>query len=257
LFFFFGKANQEQETAIANRQEQIDQLEGDIDALILECSNNNGDDDEARMLDAMAQLESLNEFQQPNRSPDFLGEWHVWWTNCPPPSNGQLGPFRGTSGQVIFPADDNGDDESTSTTTAPARSYQNLLKVPPNDWLTATLDGVWEEWDGTLLVDSRKKNSQTQDKEAAAADDDSLPSQSATTAIDWGATHWKVTFQQLTIGIFGFPLFRQAFPPETSRIWRTTYLDDQIRIVRAGRTGRVQDEVVFYTKRRPAPPSVQ
>lgn len=168
----------------------------------------------------LQKLEALNTFKEPNRSPSFLGEWHVWYTNCPPPSNGQLGPFQGTAGQVI-------QDEST-------RSYQNLLKVPPNDWLTATLDGIWEEWDGQLLSESGSA-------EGTAAKQ------------DWGANHWKVTFQRLRIALLGFTLLNKEFPPGTCRIWRTTYLDDNIRIVRAGKTGRVQDEVVFYTKRTPAP----
>jgi hypothetical protein len=70
---------------------------------------------------------------------------------------------------------------------------------------------------------------------------------------DWGACHWKVTFLQLQICLLGLPLFTKQFGPETSRVWRTTYLDDEIRIVRAGKTGRIEDEVVFYTRRTPAP----
>jgi len=35
----------------------------------------------------ITQLEAMeNQDAQPNRSPDFLGEWYVWWTDCPPPS---------------------------------------------------------------------------------------------------------------------------------------------------------------------------
>lgn len=167
--------------------------------------------------DLLCSLEALNAVKEPNRSPDFLGEWHVWYTNCPPPSNGQLGPFRGTAGQVI-------QDSST-------RSYQNLLAVPPNDWLTATLDGVWEDWNG-IFVDDGSSSSEN---------------------VDWGAAHWKVTFLNLKIALLGFPIFHKEFPPGTARVWRTTYLDDEIRIVRAGKTGRITDEVVFYTKRTPAP----
>jgi hypothetical protein len=160
---------------------------------------------------------------QPNRSPLFLGTWHVHWTDCPPPSNGQLGPFRGTSGQVI---DAQG-------------QYQNILQVPPNNWLSATLDGVWEDWDGTLLPMN------------STASDSTTP----ITSRDWGADHWKVTFVKLRIAFWDgkFTLLNQVFPPNTSRVWRTTYLDDAtgIRIVRAGRTGKVEDEYVFYTKRTP------
>jgi len=146
----------------------------------------------------------------------------VHGTNCPPPSNGQLGPFQGTAGQVI-------DGASTC-------SYKNLLAVPPNDWLTATLDGLWEDWDGVFLDDR-----------------DSSPQTEAAKTNDWGAAHWKVTFLRLKISLFGFTLLNKEFPPNTARVWRTTYLDDEIRVVRAGKTGRLEDEVVFYTKRTPAP----
>ena len=166
----------------------------------------------------LQRLEALSSYEEPNRSPNFLGEWNVWYTNCPPPSNGQLGPFQGTAGQII-------DDAKT-------KSYKNLLKVPPNDWLTATLDGIWEEWDGKLLVENSDVPSTTQ---------------------DWGANHWKVTFLRLEIKLLGFKLLDKEFPPETARVWRTTYLDDNVRIVRAGKTGRVEDEVVFYTKRETCP----
>jgi len=44
----------------------------------------NGVDPEHGLL----KLEELNLTSEPNRSPTFFGEWHVWYTNCPPPSNG-------------------------------------------------------------------------------------------------------------------------------------------------------------------------
>ena len=168
----------------------------------------------------LQRLERRNEMNAPNRSPQHNGLWHVWYTDCPPPSNGKLGPFSGSAQQFI-PMEGNG--------------YQNLLNV--NDWLTATLDGVWEEWDGQLLVE----DAIDEEKDAHRA------------SRDWGADHWKVTFITLQIAFFGFPLFTKTFPAGTSRIWRTTYLDDDIRIVRAGKTGRLEDEVVFYTKRTPPP----
>jgi hypothetical protein len=165
---------------------------------------------------------------QPNRAPGFLGTWHVWYTDCPPPSNGKLGPFQGTAGQAIEGSD--------------TRAYKNLLSVPPNDWLTAVLEGVWEDWDGALLDDAAAQG------ETKATNGETSPKN-----LDWGANHWKVTFLNLRISIFGFPLFTKEFPAGTARVWRTTYLDDDIRVVRAGKTGRVQDEVVFYTKRSPPP----
>ena len=174
----------------------------------------------------LSRLEELNQSSEPNREARFLGEWHVWYTNCPPPSNGQLGPFKGTASQNI-------DDATT-------RSYQNLLAVPPNSWLTATLDGVWEDWDGVLLPTS-------DGKEGADGENASIDAN-----FDWGAAHWKVTFLQLKIQLWNrYVLVDKKFPANTSRVWRTTYLDDEIRIVRAGKSGRKEDEVVFYTKRAP------
>lgn len=94
------------------------------------------------------------------------------------------------------------------------------------------LYGSWEEWDGVYL--------------------DGTPcTGSKDSATDWGADHWKVTFLRLQIAVLGFNIVNKEFPAETSRVWRTTYLDDETRIVRAGQTGRREDEVVFYTKRRP------
>ena len=158
----------------------------------------------------------------PNRENAFLGEWHVWWTDCPPPSNGQLGPFQGTAEQVV---------EGTLT-----HSYKNILKVWPGPWLGAELDGVWEEWDGALLGE-----------EVDAQDPKHAPAR----GVDYGANHWKVTFKRLSISLLNIRLFEKVFPPGTSRVWRTTYLDDDIRVVRAGPSGRPEDEYVFYTKRTP------
>jgi hypothetical protein len=173
---------------------------------------------------------------QPNRAPGFLGTWHVWYTDCPPPSNGKLGPFQGTAGQAI---------EGPET-----KAYKNLLSVPPNDWLTAVLEGVWEDWDGALLSTSTSKD---EDVAAQGGLSEAITEKISTENSDWGANHWKVTFLNLRISIFGFPVLTKKFPASTARVWRTTYLDDDIRVVRAGKTGKVQDEVVFYTKRNPPP----
>jgi hypothetical protein len=37
--------------------------------------------------ESIHRLECLNQFQEPNRSPDFLGEWHVWYTGTSRPSH--------------------------------------------------------------------------------------------------------------------------------------------------------------------------
>jgi hypothetical protein len=144
-------------------------------------------------------------------------------------------------------------------------SYQNLLKVPPNDWLMAVLDGVYQDWNGIPLQKTNDKLDGQSSKTATAASTTSTTSTSNgnSASTDWGANHWKVTFIKLTIYLLGFPVFSKDFDQETSRVWRTTYMDNNnndnnsdsssIRIVRASQTGLLQDEVIFYTKRRPSP----
>mmetsp|Transcript_18061 Transcript_18061/g.25459 ORF Transcript_18061/g.25459 Transcript_18061/m.25459 type:complete len:346 (-) Transcript_18061:922-1959(-) len=229
----------------------------------------------------LTNLESYNTLSEPTRSSYTGGSWTVGYTTAPPPSNGQLGPFRGIAQQVI-------DMEG--------RTYKNVLIVPPNDWLKASLDAVWEEWDGTYIEDDEesiskwtgnKKNNKNGQEES---DTSSLPKQvaidetiqqkqggessssaftsildgitgiftgggkqsptsSTPKVIDYGATCWRVTFEQLTISIFGTPIFTKKFDEGTQRIWRTTYLDENTRIVRAGRTGLPDDEIPFYMTR--------
>jgi hypothetical protein len=111
-------------------------------------------------------------------------------------------------------------------------TYRNLLSVPPNDWLTASLDATWAEWDGVYLDD----------------DDDDDATEVSNASQNAGGSCWKVTFQSLTIRLFGIPLFTKIFDG-VERVWRTTYVDDKTRIVRAGRTGREDDEMFFYMTR--------
>lgn len=166
---------------------------------------------------ALQQLEEQCTLKSPANSPLVDGSWIVDYTTAPPPSNGQLGPFSGIARQVV---------------SLDGGTYRNLLAVPPNDWLTALLDATWEEWDGTYLDD-----------------DESSPLQDTmNTAPNIGGSCWKVTFESLTIRLFHIPLFSQKFH-NVQRIWRTTYVDDDTRIVRAGRTGRQDDEMTFYMTR--------
>ena len=160
----------------------------------------------------LQQLEATCTLKAPANSPLVEGSWIVDYTTAPPPSNGQLGPFRGVARQVVSLKDG---------------TYRNLLSVPPNDWLTASLDATWEEWDGKYL-------------------DEESPTKDTTPHV--GGSCWKVTFDSLTIRLFGIPLFTNKFD-NVQRIWRTTYVDDQTRIVRAGKTGRQDDEMTFYMTR--------
>ena len=52
------------------------------------------------------------------------------------------------------------------------------------------------------------------------------------------ATMWKVRFEDVTVRLFDrFDAVKKTFDPNaTTRIWQTTYLDENCRIVRAGRT---------------------
>jgi hypothetical protein len=160
---------------------------------------------------AFQKLEENFTLDEPARSPLVEGSWIVDYTTAPPPSNGQLGPFKGIARQVVNLGDG---------------TYRNLLSVPPNDWLTASLDATWTEWDGVYLDDTKEVSSLQ----------------------DAGGSCWKVTFESLTIRLFGIPLFTKIFDG-VERVWRTTYVDDETRIVRAGRTGREDDEMFFYMTR--------
>ena len=150
----------------------------------------------------------------PARDPRMDGPWIVLYTDAPPPSNGQLLFWKGIAKQVI---------------NLEGGRYRNELYVDNDQdaWLTAILDARWEEWDGVYL-----------DKSG----DSSL-------GIDFGSSTWKVTFESLTISLFGVSIFRQQFNQVTARIWKMTYLDDQTRVVRAGKTGRDNDNLVFYMRR--------
>jgi hypothetical protein len=169
----------------------------------------------------LSQLESLCPLSEPARDPRMEGSWYVYYTDAPPPSNGQL-LWKGIAKQVI---------------DLDGRRYRNELFVggkgdnkDQDAWLMAMLDADWTEWDGVYL-DSENNNTANASGE------------------DFGATTWKVTFESITISLFGKPLFTQQFKAGTSRTWKMTYLDDTTRIVRAGKTGREDDDWLFYMTR--------
>ena len=208
------------------------------------------DSQKAQIEQYLQQLEQCSSLSAPTRSPLTGGAWKVEYTTAPPPSNGQLGPFKGTAQQIV--------DLEGGT-------YRNLLVVPPNDWLTAALDATWTEWDGILLDDESQEGQQD---EQVASQDENIEGSSVSMLdnilslfsthqpvpmnqkeVDYGATCWKVTFETLTIQFLGIPILTKTFTTQTQRIWRTTYLDDDTRIVRAGRTGLRDDEMVFYMTR--------
>ena len=165
------------------------------------------------------------------------GPWIVLYTDAPPPSNGQLGPFlKGVAKQVI--------DLQRGT-------YKNELYVggrgvdeDQNAWVSAVLEATWKEWDGVYLDLDTSENDTSS---GSSSDNDCNDSSSKT--IDHGATTWRVDFVSLTLSIFQLPIFTQTFQEGTARTWKMTYLDDDTRIVRAGKTGRGEDDWIFYMRR--------
>lgn len=133
------------------------------------------------------ELEELNKTPNPAQSESGAGTWRVRYSNAPPPSNGQLGPFIGTALQSV---------------DLKSGIYANELLVGSDEtspWLSATLLANWDD-----LGDGSK---------------------------------WKVNFRTITLTLFGsFNFFTKTFDEGTSRIWITTFLDDDMRIVRAGPT---------------------
>ncbi|OEU06444.1 hypothetical protein FRACYDRAFT_272739 [Fragilariopsis cylindrus CCMP1102] len=193
---------------------------------------------EIRILEESCSLK-LNE---PARDIRMGGLWEVLYTTAPPPSNGQLGPFIGIANQKI--------DLENGT-------YSNILEIggSKKPWLTAVLNASWEEWDGTLLEEKEGNGGEKKWKDAVVNVDDDDDSKDDVTAtnedvIDYGATSWKVDFKTITIRLFDIPLLKQQFKEGTSRVWRMSYLDNDTRIVRAGRTGKGEDDVVFYMIRK-------
>ena len=166
----------------------------------------------------LSYLESLCPLSEPGRDPRMEGNWIVEYTDAPPPSNGQL-LFKGIAKQVI---------------DLQSKTYRNELYVggsgidqDENAWLSAILDARWEEWDGVYLDESGSVSDET----------------------DVGGSTWKVDFESITLSLFQRPLFTQQFKVGTSRTWRMSYLDDDTRIVRAGKTGRGEDDWIFYMRR--------
>eukprot|EP00978_Attheya_sp_CCMP212_P000224 scaffold430_cov49-Attheya_sp.AAC.2 len=127
----------------------------------------------------LKELDSCNEYKEPTRSPLTAGSWTVGYTTAPPPSNGQLGPFMGIAQQEI-----NLDD----------KTYKNILIVPPNEWLKASLDAIWEEWDGELIQDDAASIAKWTGKEVkqGSTNDDSNGNKETNsgtpTKVDYGAT---------------------------------------------------------------------
>lgn len=181
----------------------------------------------------LSNLETQCPLQEPARDARMEGPWIVLYTDAPPPSNGQLGFLKGIAKQVI---------------DLKGGRYRNELYVGGSGidedegaWLTAVLDATWVEWDGIFLDDSSEDSGVgAGSAESASKGDDCR---------DYGATTWKVDFESITLSLFQIPIFTQQFNAGTSRTWKMTYLDDDTRIVRAGKTGREEEDWIFYMRR--------
>ncbi len=100
-------------------------------------------------------LETKCPLSEPARSTLMGGRWIVDYTTSPPPSNGKLGPFVGYARQII--------DLEKGT-------YVNYLSVPGDiqrEWLSATLEATFSEWDGTFLKDDRDKDDMNSSEETS------------------------------------------------------------------------------------------
>ena len=53
---------------------------------------------------------------------------------------------------------------------------------------------------------------------------------------------WLVQFEQIELELFGRRVLGKRFPEGTTRLWRTTYIDDDVRVVRAARTRKALDD---------------
>lgn len=209
--------------AIAQAKQQIEQVISDTDK---GRSSSLTPSQRSQILTKLTDLEAICPLDEPARDIRMNGPWIVMYTDAPPPSNGQLGPFKGVAKQVI--------DLKEGT-------YTNELYVggkgkdeDENAWLSAVLMATWKEWDGVYLDHDSSETS-------AIGDDDK--------SVDYGATTWRVDFITLTLSLFQIPLFTQKFKAGTARTWKMTYLDDDTRIVRAGKTGRDDDDWIFYMRR--------
>ena len=131
-------------------------------------------------------LETLNPTRGPGESDLLEGMWRVVYSTAPPPSNGSLGPFKGTAYQNV---------------NLEEGVYANILEVPPNAWLAARLEAGW---------------------------------------VTLNPSRWRVIFKSIAISLFGFKLFSKDFE-DTTRVWDFTYLDEDLRVVRAARNDAALD----------------
>ncbi len=238
--------------------------------------------------DLIQKLEANCPLSEPARSSLMGGKWIVDYTTAPPPSNGKLGPFVGYARQIIDLDEGTYVNYLSVPGDIKKEWLSAKLEATFSEWdgafLVESSDGVDDEIArDDMDEDEERDENNTANKLDFFASIQSMisgksPSESTKIAKpDYGAYSWKVDFQTLTIRLFGIPLVTKKFE-NTSRIWKMSFLDEQTRVgkdsdlcyvcasccyselsqlpiheksqkVRAGRTGKDEDNMVFYMSR--------
>lgn len=64
---------------------------------------------------------------------------------------------------------------------------------------------------------------------------------------------WQITFDKLDLSIFGVRIISKKFPANIVRIWEITYLDRDLRILRARQPDKSREESQIFVLRREEP----
>lgn len=59
-------------------------------------------------------------------------------------------------------------------------------------------------------------------------------------------TSWKITFDKLEVSVFGVKFIKKKFPANIVRLWEITYLDRDLRILRARQPEKSRDESQIF-----------
>lgn len=171
----------------------------------------------------VSQIEKNNPTKSPSTSDLMNGYWRLLYTDFDPPaeSSGKLGPFVGDVFQDL---------------NSKKLLIKNILKVGfPSiiGALTANLSipngNTWYVIILLFLID--------------------VLQQSLNTRIH--SIYREIEFDRVENSIFGIPLPSKVFPPKSQiRVWRITYLDQDLRIMRAGRPESKPSEYFIFILRR-------
>ena len=76
----------------------------------------------------------------------------------------------------------------------------------------------------------------------------------ATLAAHWDVVDpstWKVIFDSISFRVLGKQLVKKPFPPSQTGIWRMTYLDERVRVLRASGSNTPDVENVYVLAKEP------